>query len=256
MTNFAKFASAKFAMANRTLRDFQVGEFFRSLQNILTSSLENTSFDSAEYLSRRLDELERTLSVLLRRNREAYPTENQLLTDLNTLLENVCERRQHYQELSFRRMLDEDEQNTSSLSVGIIRSGVVGRPRFDISENILQGLHNGAGFRWAEIARNLGVSERTLRRRRLGYGMIIGTDEQFSNMEDVQLDLLVRQILHVTPGLGYRLVQGALRQRGVRVQRWRILQSLQRIDPITATLRASRTIIRRRYSVPCPNALW
>jgi hypothetical protein len=41
MTNFAKFAFAKFAMANRILRDFQVEEFFRSLQNILTSSLEN-----------------------------------------------------------------------------------------------------------------------------------------------------------------------------------------------------------------------
>ena len=91
--------------------------------------------------------------MLLRRIREAYPTENQLLTDLNTLLENVCERRQHYQELSFRRMLDKDEQNTSSLSVGMIRSGVVRRPRFDISENILQGLYNGAGFCWVEIAR-------------------------------------------------------------------------------------------------------
>ena len=165
--------------------------------------------------------------MLLRRIREAYPTENQLLLDVSTLLENVCEYRQHFQALSFRRMFDEDEQNTISLSAGLIRSRVVGRPRFDISENILKGLHNGDGF-----LKSVGNNFETTHTRVWIDRMMTGTNEQFSNLEDAQLDLLVRQILHVTPGLGYKLVQGALRKRGVRVQRWRVLQRYSKITRV------------------------
>jgi len=47
------------------LSDYGLREFFRSLQDLLALSLEaNLSFDSAEFLSRRLDGFERALSVL------------------------------------------------------------------------------------------------------------------------------------------------------------------------------------------------
>ena len=243
-------------MANRNqLRYFQVEEFFRSLQNILILSFENTqgaSFDSAKFQTRRLDVFERTLNVLLQRIREAYPAENQLLSDLALLLQMISEWRQHFQSLSFCTMFLEDEHNTRPLTVALVRSAV-GRPRLDISENILQALHVGAGFSWAHIARNLGISERTLMRRRREYG--IGNNGS-SNFSDMQIDQQVRGILQVTPGIGYRLIEGALRQRGFRVKRRRVLELMQREDPVISTLRASRTIIRRRYSVPCPNSLW
>ena len=53
--------------------DYELGEFFRSLQDLLVLSLDaNLSFDSAEFLSRRLDGFERTLSVLSSRLRISY----------------------------------------------------------------------------------------------------------------------------------------------------------------------------------------
>ena len=72
-------------------------EFFRSLQDLLVFSLNpSLSFDSAEFLSRRLDGFERTLSVLSSRLRVSYWTsEVQLLSYLDTPLFIVSQRRQH-----------------------------------------------------------------------------------------------------------------------------------------------------------------
>ena len=118
-------------MANR-LRDFQVQEFFRSLENVLLSSYDDNqaSFNSAEFRTRRLDELERTLSVLLRIISQAYPGEHQLLADLTTLLNIVQERRDYFQSLSFRNVLEEENPNAQPLfMIGYVRSGE-GRPRY------------------------------------------------------------------------------------------------------------------------------
>ena len=60
----------------------------------------------------------------------------------------------------------------------------------------------------------------------------------------------------VTPQSGLGLVQGALRSRGFRIQRHRVIKALQRLDPVTSALRQSRRIIRRMYHVPGPNSLW
>lgn len=76
---------------------------------------------------------------------------------------------------------------------------------------------------------------------------------EFTQLSDIQLDHYIRQALQVTPAAGLRLVQGYLRQHGLNVQRIRVLFSLRRVDPVTATLRNARRIIRR---VPSPNALW
>ena len=236
--------------------DYELGEFFRSLQDLLVLSLNaNLSFDSAEFLSRRLDGFERTLSVLSSRLRVSYRSEVQLLSDLDTLLFIVSQQRQHCEDSSYFALHAEEEEQLSTARVGVVRSGVPGRPRLDISEDLLELLRSGAGFRWAAIARNLRVSERTLRRRRNEFG-VTSLTESFTDIDNTSLDEIVREILHVNPRIGFRLVQGALRQRGITVQRRRILGAMRRVDPVMTTLRASRTIIRRRYSVPCPNALW
>ena len=110
-------------------------------------------------------------------------------------------------------------------------------------------------FCWNDIARILRVSDRTLRRRRHEFGMrVVG--REFSNISDTEIDNLVRQVQEVTPSAGLRMVQGSLRERGLVVQRMRVLQSLRRVDPVTTTLRNARRIIRRSYNVPCPNSLW
>ena len=78
------------------LTHYELGEFFRSLQELLVLSLNaSLSFDSVEFLSRRLDSFERTLSVLSSRLRVSYWSEVQLLSDLDTLLFIVSQQRQH-----------------------------------------------------------------------------------------------------------------------------------------------------------------
>ena len=57
---------------------------------------------------------------------------------------------------TFALHAEEEQQSTTSQRVGvrIVRSGV-GRPRLDISEDLLEALHVTAEFRWAAIARCL-----------------------------------------------------------------------------------------------------
>ena len=137
------------------LTDYELEEFFRSLQDLVLSLNASLSFDSAEFLSRRLDGFERTLSVLSSRLYISYWSEVQLLSDLDTLLFIVSQQRQHCEDLSYFALYAEEEEQLSTARVGVVRSGVPGRPRLDISEDLLEVLRNGAGFRWVAIARNL-----------------------------------------------------------------------------------------------------
>ena len=93
--------------------------------------------------------------------------------------------------------MEEERQSTTSQRVGvrIVRSGV-GRPRLDISEDLLEALHVTAGFRWAAIARYLHVSERTLRRRRHELGFASAAPS-FTDLNNGSLDEIVRDILQV-----------------------------------------------------------
>ena len=125
----------------------ELGEFFRSLQDLLALSLDaNLSFDSAEFLSRRLDGFERTLSVLSSRIPVSHPSERQLLSDLDIVLGIVSQQRQYCVNLSYFALHEEEEQqSTTRVDVRIVRSGV-GRPRLDISEDLLEALHVTAGI--------------------------------------------------------------------------------------------------------------
>ena len=64
------------------LSDFEIEEFFGSLQELLVSSINNEylSFDSAEFMSRRFDGYERTLNILTLRIQESAPLEEQLIS--------------------------------------------------------------------------------------------------------------------------------------------------------------------------------
>ena len=69
------------------LSDYELREFFRSVQDLLAVSLDaNLSFDSAEFLSRRLDGFERSLSVLSSRIRVPHPFESPLLGKSSNVL--------------------------------------------------------------------------------------------------------------------------------------------------------------------------
>ena len=104
------------------LTHYELGEFFRSLQDLLVLSLNaSLSFDSAEFLSRRLDGFERTLSVLSSRLPVSYWFEVQLLSDLDTLLFLVSQQRQHCEDLSYFALHEEEEEQLSTARVGVVR---------------------------------------------------------------------------------------------------------------------------------------
>ena len=126
-----------------------------------------------------------------------------------------------------------------------ILHGLVGRPSFTISVEQIQALREGVFFRWTDIARILGVSTRTLSRRRQALGLSVGHGSNFSQISDAALDNLVRQILTSAPQSGIGLIRGALQSRGWRIQRHRIMAALQRLDPVMSALRQTRRIVRR-----------
>ena len=119
---------------------YELKELFRSLQDLLVLSLNpSLSFDSAEFLSRRLDgRFERTLSVLSSRLRVSYWSEVQLLSDLDTLLFIVSQQGQHCEDLPYFALHGKREEQLLTARVGVVRSGAPGRQRLDISEDLLE----------------------------------------------------------------------------------------------------------------------
>ena len=128
-----------------------------------------------------------------------------------------------------------------------------GRPSFYIPREQLAYLLENR-FTCPQIAEVLGVSLRTVRRRMTEYGLT--SRMYYTNISDVQLDEIVREIQHAFPTCGNTQMQGHLISRGIRVQQHRIRESQRRVDPAGSVMRQLRIISRRRYHVSGPCALW
>lgn len=76
------------------------------------------------------------------------------------------------------------------------------------------------------------------------------------SLPDDELVETVQEIRRLTPNIGQQRLLGALRHRGIWVQRERVRQILRMLDPVGTALRWRAPIYRRRYSVPAPNCLW
>ncbi|CAB3983374.1 uncharacterized protein LOC110059588 [Paramuricea clavata] len=120
----------------------------------------------------------------------------------------------------------------------------------------LYNLHNS----WSIVSRQTGVSYRTLLRRRREYGLqvanTVGPRNTYTEIGEEQLCNAVRDILRTIPDAGETYVIGALRSRGIHIQRWRVRNAIQTVDPISRALRRTFAVVRRVYNVRCPNALW
>ncbi|XP_046839481.1 uncharacterized protein LOC124433742 [Xenia sp. Carnegie-2017] len=126
-----------------------------------------------------------------------------------------------------------------------------GRPAYDITKEKIELLRE-TGMNWKSIAAFLQVSEKTLSRRREEFGIA----STYSQVSDSCLDQTIEEILQLTPYSGETYVKGSLHARGVLVQRSRVRESLQRVDPIGRSLRRRYAICRRVYNVKGPNNLW
>ncbi|KAK7155993.1 hypothetical protein R3I94_006153 [Phoxinus phoxinus] len=112
------------------------------------------------------------------------------------------------------------------------------------------------GFTAQEIANLFGASERTIRRRMKQYHMRVS--DLYSTISDAELDSTIEEIQRMYPNSGYRIIHGHLQARGLHVQTSRVRESVRRVDPHGTLIRAMsmRTIRRRQYTVPFPNAMW
>lgn len=139
-----------------------------------------------------------------------------------------------------------------------------GRPSILIAKDQIEYLRT-IHFSWEKIAKLLNISLSTLQRRRKIF-QLDDKFEKYSDISDEQLDLIHEELTSpdtdqarggfLTPNIGRRRFIGALRSRGIRVQRSRVCECLRRMDPIGTSLRWRLVIYRRKYSVPAPNSLW
>ena len=77
-----------------------------------------------------------------------------------------------------------------------------------------------------------------------------------SHLTDSDLDAITREYVEMHPHSGSRSYAGYLRSQGLRVQRYRVKDSLFRVDPSAVHSRFRQALHRRRYSVCMPNSLW
>ena len=135
---------------------------------------------------------------------------------------------------------------------GVLRPCGSGRPKFDIRKEQLEHLLQ-LHFSCPKIAMLLGVSIRTIRRRMTEYELSVSG--LYSRISDSELQRIISDIRILFPDCGYRLMDGHLRRRGIRVTQARIRECMHFVDFDGTTLRWREAIQRRKY-VSSPLALW
>ena len=126
-----------------------------------------------------------------------------------------------------------------------------GRRGYDISKDYLEHMRSLL-FSWQKIADMLHVSASTLQGRPKEFGGLSNNFESYSDMTDDGLDDIYVGVTvnssesPLTPNIGRRRFIGALRSRGLRIQRWRVSDCLRRVDPVGTALRWRMTIHLRK----------
>ena len=136
----------------------------------------------------------------------------------------------------------------------VYRTGLVGRPRLVLNLVQVEFLRTWR-FSWTRIAFTLCISRTTLWRRLKEAGYEFGNDK-FTNVSDEELGEEIKSIKENFPECGERMVIGILRSKGFFVPRHRVRDIIRDHDPVSVLLRWTQATVRRKYSVPGPNALW
>lgn len=243
----------------RIRRDNDLNFFLTSVRELFSETISmyqdfgSTTLESIETVAGRLEDSIQTLRILSSRLLESIVEPDlEFGLDMQTLMNNCMIVANHLRNAAEEIEIVDERRRPSGVTG--IRSGRAGRPRTSISVNQIEFLRE-MHFSWANIANIIGVSERTLRRWRQETGED-RFEERWSNNSDEELTRVMTEISQRTSNVGETRMTGALRCRGIRVQRRRIRQILRDIDPLASALRWRRAVYRRRYSVPYPNALW
>ena len=116
-----------------------------------------------------------------------------VLDDVCTVLTALSEFMGHYEEIVERELTCIPPITSSGCPVQ--QSGSVGRPRYRIDEQQIEAMIE-LGCSYEQMAAILGISSRTLRRRRSEYGFCTGRN--YSDISDDELDHLLSSVLRVS----------------------------------------------------------
>lgn len=127
-----------------------------------------------------------------------------------------------------------------------------GRPRVFVNLDLVELLRS-VGYTWDQVSKALMVGRTTIWRRIRDAGITL---TKYSDISDSSLDERVLQILGHHPHCGQVLIRSMLESQGVHIQRQRLRECVQRVDPEHCMSRWREPVIRRTYCVPGPNSLW
>ncbi len=131
-----------------------------------------------------------------------------------------------------------------------------GRPKKQVDPMVLhEAFQRGRRISTTVLAGILGIDRKTLQARKKELGI----DSAFDDISDEDLDNLVREYHKENPAGGRSYIIGHLRAKhSLRIQRHRVIDSINRIDKLGQGLRSRVGKKRplRTYAVPRPNALW
>jgi len=120
-------------------------------------------------------------------------------------------------------------------------SGLVGRPRIVLNLEQVDFLRS-CGYTWEEVSQCLQVSRSTLWRcmREINASM-----SKYSEISEADLDDLVASVQQSYPNCGQVMLQVFFATSGIRVQRYRLQDSIGRNDPLRRSLRWHQAVLRR-----------
>ena len=127
-----------------------------------------------------------------------------------------------------------------------------GPPKFMIPKDVLENLID-EGFAISKIAKLLSVSESTIFRRMRQYNI---SKDIFSTCNDDELDASVGPLIKDYPFCGENILGQMLRKTGIKVQRWRLRESMHHLDVSGINERKKGRLQRRVYNVQGVNHLW
>ena len=170
-------------------------------------------------------------------------------SDIRNSLVYVCEAARYLEQAraSASSGVDDSYQATTLQSTS-------GRPRFCVTSEKLQ-YFLGHGFTVPIIAKMLGVSVRTVRRKMTDFGL--SSRARFSDISDSDLDAVVKELKELYPHCGYRILNGLLKAKEILAQQSRVREAVLRCNPKGV---AARWLCLSHpscsYSVSGPLALW
>ena len=198
-----------------------------------TRHLHSSNLNVLEQLSRRLDDSLNVLNTFLNKCGELNIPET-FTTNVRSLLEELYSI--HTRNLNII-IIEHDFVLNSNHPCSLLSAQpictLLGWPRLRVSVVEINRLYN-VYRSWKNVALHLGVSVRTLERKRNEFNITVcdrtGRRSTYATISDEQLCSVVREVLEILPNAGETYIIGACRQRNKFVQRQRIRDSINTTD--------------------------